>query len=62
MKEINDFVTLLASIKINIWLKQNIMKINLPEAVDLFFLADSETKKFILKFKDNDKRWKGYEY
>ena len=62
MKEINDFVTLLASIKINIWLKQNIMKINLPGAVDLLFLANSETKKFVLKFKDNYKRWKGYEY
>ena len=38
------------------------MKINLPEAVDLFFLANSETKNFILKFKDNYKRWEGYEY
>ena len=26
------------------------MKINLPEAVDLFFLAISETKKCILEF------------
>ena len=38
------------------------MKINLPGAVDLLFLANSETKKFVLKFKDNYKRWKGYEY
>ena len=35
------------------------MKINLPDAVDLFFLVNSETKKFILKFEDNNKRWKG---
>ena len=33
------------------------MKINLPGAVDLLFLANSETKKFVLKFKDNYKRW-----